>query len=56
MRNGWRERWLDRLVTMGAARVTGLSMVLLGSVGLLDWFSQADIAASLGYLLPISVA
>ncbi|MFT4840112.1 MAG: diguanylate cyclase (GGDEF)-like protein [Planctomycetota bacterium] len=56
MRNGWRERWLDRLATMGAARVTGLSMVLLGSVGLLDWFSQADIAASLGYLLPISVA
>jgi diguanylate cyclase (GGDEF)-like protein len=41
---------------MGAARVTGLSMVLLGSVGLLDWYSQADIAASLGYLLPISVA
>ena len=31
-------------------------MVLLASIGLLDWFSEADIAASLGYLLPISVA
>mgnify|MGYP003624559303 CR=1 FL=1 len=31
-------------------------MFLLASIGLLDWFSEADIAASLGYLLPISVA
>ncbi|MFT4512270.1 MAG: diguanylate cyclase (GGDEF)-like protein [Planctomycetota bacterium] len=47
---------MDRLASMGAAPVTGLSAVLLGSVGFLDWFSEADIAASLGYLLPISVA
>tara|TARA_R110002072_G_scaffold228234_8_gene385217 strand:+ start:48982 stop:49908 length:927 start_codon:yes stop_codon:yes gene_type:complete len=56
MRNSWRERSLDQLAGMGAVSVTGLSVVLLASIGLLDWFSEADIAASLGYLLPISVA
>lgn len=29
---------------------------LLLTVGLLDWFSEAEIAASLGYLLPVSLA
>ena len=53
MRNSWRERSLDQLAGMGAVSVTGLSVVLLASIGLLDWFSEADIAASLGYLLPL---
>lgn len=41
---------------MGGARVTGCTVVLLSTAGLLDWFSQAEIASSLVYLLPISVA
>ncbi len=56
MRNGWRERTLNRLASMGGARVIGCTAVLLGTAGLLDWFSQAEIASSLVYLLPISVA
>lgn len=56
MRSGWRERSLDRLASMGAVRVAVVAAVLLACVGLLDWFSGAEIAASLGYLLPISLA
>lgn len=56
MRNSWRERSLDRLAAMGAARVGALCAAMLVGVSVADWFSQADIAASLGYLLPISIA
>jgi len=56
MRNGWRERSLDRLALMGVVRVAVVASVLLASVGAMDWFSGAEIAASLGYLLPISIA
>jgi len=41
---------------MSGWRVTACTTVLLFTAGLLDWFSQAEIASSLVYLLPISVA
>ena len=41
---------------MGQARVTACTVMLLCAVGLLDSLSSAEIAASLGYLLPISCA
>lgn len=56
MRTGWRERILNRLASMGWTSVTGCTGALLGVAGLLDWFSHAEIASSLIYLLPISVA
>ena len=41
---------------MGVARVACWSAALLVGVATLDWLSSAEIAASLGYLLPISMA
>lgn len=41
---------------MSGWRVAASSAVLLFTAGLLDWFSQAEIASSLVYLLPISIA
>jgi diguanylate cyclase (GGDEF)-like protein len=41
---------------MPGRRVTLMTVVALLTVATLDWFSQAEIAASLGYLLPVSLA
>lgn len=41
---------------MHGARVALFTAVLISAVAVLHWFSQAEIAASLGYLLPVSVA
>jgi diguanylate cyclase (GGDEF)-like protein len=56
MRNGWRIRALDQLASMSAARASACTAAFLAFAGLLDWLSPAEIASSLIYLLPISVA
>lgn len=56
MHEGWRARWLDRLAAMHRIRAAICTALLLAGIATLDWFSGAEIAASLGYLLPISFA
>ncbi|HEB54284.1 MAG TPA: GGDEF domain-containing protein [bacterium] len=56
MKSGWRERNLNRLMAMGAARAAVVTAALVVLVAGLDWLSRAEIAASLAYLLPISLA
>ncbi|MFK7741701.1 MAG: GGDEF domain-containing protein [Planctomycetota bacterium] len=56
MRAGLRDRIVERFTAASTARVLASAAVLLVFVAILDWLSQAEIAASLGYLLPISLA
>jgi diguanylate cyclase (GGDEF)-like protein len=47
---------LDRLALAPPAVVAALTAVLIAAVAVADWFSGAEVAASLAYLLPISLA
>jgi len=55
MRKGWRERALDGLARQPLPTVAAAALLLVALVTLLDWYSHAEIAAALGYLLPISL-
>lgn len=52
---GWRGRALDRLAGSHPVTVWALGLALAGLVTLADWWSHAEVAASLAYLVPIAV-
>ena len=47
---------LHGLASMGVVRLSAYTAIFVATAGLLDWLSPAEIASSLVYLLPISVA
>jgi diguanylate cyclase (GGDEF)-like protein len=52
---GWRGRALDRLAGSHPVTVWAMGLALAGLVTLADWWSHAEVAASLAYLMPIAV-
>ena len=52
---GRRDRALDWLASAGRPFVWTLSILLIAAVSIADWFSGAEVAASLVYLLPIAL-
>jgi diguanylate cyclase (GGDEF)-like protein len=55
MASGWRERALDRLAAARPWAVWSFAAIAVVLVSVADWFSGAEVAASLLYLLPICV-
>ncbi len=53
--SGWRGRALDWLAGAGQPTVWALCFGMVAVVSAADWFSGADVAASLAYLLPIAL-
>lgn len=52
---GWRGRALDRLAAAHPGAVWAFALLLAGLVTTADWWSHAEVAASLAYLVPIAV-
>jgi len=52
---GWRGRALDRLAAAHPSAVWAFALLLVGLVTAADWWSHAEVAASLAYLVPIAV-
>jgi diguanylate cyclase (GGDEF)-like protein len=55
MAGGWRQRAMDRLMAARPSIVWALSAIAIVLVSIADWYSGAEVAASLLYLLPIGL-